>query len=50
MKTVKEEMNIDIWEKELDRTHLVGNPNVSKDGKPSPLFILLSLSRYLIII
>ena len=33
MKTVKEEMNIDIQEEDLDQTDRVGNPNVCKEGK-----------------
>ena len=39
MKTVKEEMDIDIQEKDLDQTHRVGNPKVCKDGKPRPIII-----------
>ena len=39
MKTVKEEMVIDIQEKDLDRTHHVGNPKVCKEGKPRPINI-----------
>ena len=29
-KTVKEEMDIDIWEEGLDQTHVVGNPKFCK--------------------
>ena len=39
IKTVKEEMDIDIQEKDLDQTHRVGNPKVCKDGKPRPIII-----------
>ena len=39
MKTIKEEMDIDMREEDLDRTHHVGNPKVSKEGKPSPVII-----------
>lgn len=38
MKTVKEEIDMDMWKEGLDRTH-VGNPKVSKKGKPSPVII-----------
>lgn len=39
MKTIKEEMDIDMREEDLDWTHHVGNPKVSKEGKPSPVII-----------
>ena len=38
-KTVKEKMDIDIWDKGLDRTHCVGNPKFCKEGKPRPIII-----------
>ena len=38
MKTMKEEMDIDIHEEDLDRAH-VGNPQVCKEGKSSPIII-----------
>ena len=44
MKTVKEEMDIDIREEDLDRTHCVGNPKVNKEGKPRP--IIIKFARY----
>ena len=44
MKTVKEEMDIDILEENLDRTHRVGNPTVCKEGKPRP--IIIKFARY----
>ena len=34
-------MDIDIREEDLDRTHLVGNPKVCKEGKPRPMIIKL---------
>ena len=43
MKTVKEEMDIDIQEENLDRTHSVGNPIVCKEGKPRPI---IKFARY----
>ena len=39
MKTVKEEIDIDTREKDLDLTHHVGNPNVYKEGKTRPIII-----------
>ena len=37
IKTIKEEMDIDTWEKDLDWTHRIGNPKkVSKKGRPRP--------------
>ena len=44
MKTVKEEMDIDIREEDLDRTHRVGNPKVCKEGKSRP--IIIKFARY----
>ena len=42
MKTMKEEMDIDIHEKDLDRAHHVGNPKVCKEGKSSPIIIKIT--------
>ena len=39
MKTVKEEMDIDIREEDLGQTHRVGNPKVYKEGKPKPIIL-----------
>ena len=39
MKAVKEEMDIDIREEDLDRTCHADNPKVSKEGKPRPIII-----------
>ena len=39
MKTVKQEMHIDIREEDLDRSHHVGNPKVCKRGKKRPIII-----------
>ena len=39
MKTVKQEMHIDIREEDLDRSHHVGNPKVCKRGKQRPIII-----------
>ena len=39
MKAVKEEMDIDIREEDLDRTCHADNPKVSKEGKPRPTII-----------
>ena len=39
MKTVKQEMNIDIQEEDLDRSHHIGNPKVCKRGKPRPIIM-----------
>ena len=44
MKTVKEEMDIDIREEDLDRTHRVGNPKVCKEDKSRP--IIIEFARY----
>ena len=33
MQFVKEEMDIDIGNKDLDQTHRVGNPKVCKEGE-----------------
>ena len=44
MKTVKEELDIDIREEDLDRTHRVGNPKVCKEGKSRP--IIIKFARY----
>ena len=43
-KTVKEEMDIDILEEALDRTHRVGNPKVCKESKSRP--IIIKFARY----
>ena len=39
MKTVKQEMNIDIQEEDLDRSHHIGNPKVCKRGKPRAIIM-----------
>ena len=39
MKTVKEEMDKDMREEDLDRTHRVGGPKTSNEGKPRPIII-----------
>ena len=39
MKIVKEEMDIDIRQEDLDRTRGVGNQNVFKEGKSRPINI-----------
>ena len=44
MKFVKEELDRDIWEKDLDRTYCVGNPKVCKEGKSRP--IIIKFGRY----
>ena len=44
MKTIKEEIDIDIREEDLDRTHRVGNPKVCKEGKSKP--IIIKFARY----
>ena len=44
MKTVKEEMDIDIREEDLDQIHRLGNPKVCKEGKPRP--IIIKIDRY----
>ena len=48
MRTVKEEMDIDIQEENLDRTHRVDNPKVCKEGKPKP--IIIKFARYDLIV
>ena len=42
MRTMKEEMDIDVQEEDLDRIHRVGNPNFCKEVKPKPLIFKLS--------
>ena len=37
MKFVKEELDRDIWEKDLDRTYCVANPKVCREGKSRPI-------------
>ena len=44
MKFVKEELDRDIWEKDLDRTYCIGNPKVCKEGKSRP--IIMKFGRY----
>ena len=44
MKFVKEELDRDIWEKDLDRTYCVGNPKVCREGKSRP--IIFKFGRY----
>ena len=44
MQFVKEEMDIDIGNKDLDQTHRVGNPKVCKEGKWRP--IIVKFDRY----
>ena len=44
MKFVKEELDRDIWEKDLDRTYCVGNPKVCREGKSKP--IIFKFGRY----
>ena len=44
MKIVKEEIDVDIREEDLDRTHRVGNPKVCKEDKPRP--IIITFARY----
>ena len=39
MKTAKDKMHIDKGEEDLDRTHSVGNPKISKDGKSRSIII-----------
>ena len=43
LKTMSEELDIDIKENDLDRTHRIGNRN-RKDGKP--LAIIVKFTRY----
>ena len=40
MKTVKDEMDIDKQERDLDLTHRAGNPKVCKDSKPRSIIII----------
>ena len=42
MRTMKEEMDIDLQEEGLDRIYRVGNPKVCKEVKPKPMIIKLS--------
>ena len=44
MKTMKEEIDIDIRQQDLDQTHRVGNTKVCKEGKSRP--IIIKFSRY----
>ena len=44
MKTVKDEMDIDMLEEDLDRTHRADRPKTTKEGKPRP--IIINFSRY----
>ena len=44
MKTVKEEMDIDIWEEDLDQTYCVGYPKVCEEDKARP--IIIKFGRY----
>ena len=42
MKTVKDEMDIDKQERDLDLTHHAGNPKVCKDSKPRSIIIIFA--------
>ena len=42
MRTMKEEMDIDVQEEDLDRIHRVGSPNFCKEVKPKPIIFKLS--------
>ena len=44
MKTMKEEIDIDIRQQDLDQKHRVGNTKVCKEGKSRP--IIIKFSRY----
>ena len=39
MKFVKEELDRDILEKDLDRIYCIGNPKVCKEGKSRPIIM-----------
>ena len=42
MKTVKDEMDIDKQERDLDLTYRAGNPKVCKDSKPKSIIIIFA--------
>ena len=44
MKFVKEELDRDTWEKDLDRRYCIGNPKVCKEGKSRR--IIMKFGRY----